>query len=230
MPEPLVEPEAVDTNPGVRRAHAADIPFLAWAMYESMLPGVGYGIFDAALEGSGTDPIAFHEALLEVGANNWGQLDSFFIIDAPDGTPGAAMAYFISSMSDRRPLTAQGFKAVSAHLGWSPEVAREFWRKYTSFFGLFGNAPQLEHPTDYVLEYAAVRPDLRRQGLYGRLIEAHARQARALGHTALGNTAILGNDKVLGAMAKWGFEEHARFGPEHYRGQFPGMIRVVKAL
>jgi hypothetical protein len=54
----------------IRRADNRDIGFLADVMYQSMLPGVGRGIFDAALEGTGVDPIAFHEGLLSTGANN----------------------------------------------------------------------------------------------------------------------------------------------------------------
>jgi GNAT superfamily N-acetyltransferase len=195
-----------------------------------MLPGVGRGAFDIALEPTGADPIDFHEALLRTGASHWGQVDSFFVIDGPDGSPGAAMGYFLSARPDRRPLTAEGFKRVSEHLGWPRLASGEFWRRYTRFFGLFGDAPQLAQPADYVLEYAAVRPELQRRGLYGRLTEAHAEQARAMGCRTLGGTAVFGNDKVLGALLKAGFREHARFGPEHYGGEFPGMIRLVRAL
>jgi len=216
--------------PATRGASPDDIPFLAQVMYDSMLPGVGHGIFDAALAPTGAGPIAFHEALLRTGSSNWGQLESFLIIDGPDGRPGAAMGYFLSSSPDRRPLTAEGLKTVSQHLRWSSAASRDFARRYTSFFGMFGNAPQLAQPAEYVLEYVAVRPDLRRQGLYGALVEAHAERARALGCRTIGTTAVLGNDKVLGAQRKAGFREVARFGPEHYRGEFPGMIRLVRDL
>lgn len=214
----------------VRRAAEPDIGFLAQVMYESMLPGVGRGIFDVALEPVGADPIRFHEALLRTGANNWGQLDSFLVIEGPEGRPGAAMGCFLSSIPDRRPLTSEGFKRVAEHLAWPEPARREFWRRYTRFFGVFGDAAQLAQPADYVLEFAWVRPDLQRRGLYGRLTEAHARQARALGCRTLGGTAVFGNDKVIGALHKAGFREHSRFGPEYYRGEFPGMIRLVRNL
>jgi GNAT superfamily N-acetyltransferase len=213
-----------------RKAQDSDGRYLAQVMYDSMLPGVGHGVFDDALVGAGVDPVTFHEALLLTGANNWGQLDSFIVLETADQPQAGAMGYFLSSMPDLRPLTGQGFKLVSDHLGWPPDVAREFWRRYLSFFGLFGTAPQLAQPADYVLEFSAIDPELRGRGLYGRLLSAHVEQARAMGCKTVGGTAILGNDIVLRALLKFGFREHARFGPEHYRGAFPGLTRLVLEL
>lgn len=211
----------------VRQAISSDCRYIAEVMYESMLPGVGHGIFDAALEGTGVGPIAFHEALLVTRSNNWGQLDSFFILEADGEAQAAAMGAFFSNISDLRPITAEGFKSVSEHLGWSPGAARDFWRKYVSFFGLFGNAPQLAQPAQYVLEYVSVRPNFRGRGLHGLLVAAHANRAKSLQYKTLGHTAVFGNEAVLPALAKFGFREHSRFGPELYRGAFPGMIRFV---
>lgn len=209
-----------------RQAGNEDAEYLAGVMYDSMLPGAGRGVFDVALEGTGTNSLQFHEAMLLTGASNWGQIESFFILEV-EGKRAGAMGAFLSSMSDRRPLTAEGFARVSEYLQWEPSVARAFWNKYVAFFGLFGNAPQLEQPAEYVLEYAAVDSMLRGRGLYGRLLAAHAERAKERGYKTMGGTAIAGNESVLRAMHKFGFHDHAHFGPEFYNGQFPGLTRLV---
>ena len=214
----------------IRPAKTADIPFLAWAMLESMRPGPGVGLFEGALDGTGTNSLEFHEALLRAGANNWGPLDSFLVIEADGGKLAGAMGAFLSDIPDLRPLTGEGFAAVSQGLGWSDEIKRQFWRRYVSFFGLFGTAPQLIQPYDYVIEYAAILPEFRRQGLYANLLNGHIERARQLGHSTLGGTAVFGNEAVQAAYQRLGFREHSRFGPEYYRGAYPGMIRMIYDL
>jgi GNAT superfamily N-acetyltransferase len=218
------------SNTKIRHASESDVSFLAWAMLESMRPGPGVGLFEAALDGTGTDSLSFHEAMLLAHANNWGQIENFLIIETEDGEAVGAMAAFRGDISDLRPLTGDGYKAVSDSLGWSQAVARLFWQKFVSFFGIFGNAAQLFQPAEYVIEYAAVCSKHRRKGLYTELLEAHVSRARTLGHSTLGGTAVYGNDAVWKAYERFGFREHSRFGPEYYRGAYPGMIRMVYDL
>jgi GNAT superfamily N-acetyltransferase len=211
----------------IRRAEETDSRDLAIFMYESMLPGTGQGIFDRLLRGMAISPLDFHEALLRSGANNWGQIDSFFVIELDDGSLGGGVGAFLSSMPDLRPLTAEGFARVSKHLGWTREMDREFWRDYILFFGPFGTAAQLRHPGEYVLEYAAVREDLRGCGLYAHLLAAHAQHARDTGFNTMSTTGIAGNTAVLRALTRFGFEPAVHFGPERYRGTFPGLTRLI---
>jgi GNAT superfamily N-acetyltransferase len=211
----------------IRRAQPADIPFLADVMYQSMLPGVGRGAFDSQLDGTGVTPLEFHEALLREGANNWGQVEDFLVVEDSAGRPAGAMASFLSNQGDLRPLRPDGFEAVSHSLGWSPEVAKAFWRKYVSVFGLFGKSPNLFHPADYVLEYVAIREDMRGAGLYGKLVLAHAARAREEGHSIISSTGIFGNSSVLRCFEKLGFRAHTTMGPERFRGLYPGLTRFV---
>lgn len=214
----------------LRAARPDDTPFLAGVMYESMLPGVGRGVFDQALEATGVAPLAFHEALLAAGASNWGGLADFVVLDGAEAPRAAAAAAYRSAQPDWRPLTAAGFKAVSERLGWSQDTARAFWRSYVAAFGLFGQAPQLAQPADYVIEYVAVDPALRGRGLVRPLLDAHAERARAAGCATLGISAMVGNEPALRAYLKYGFREHARLGPEQFGGAFPGMVRLILNL
>ncbi|WP_126718250.1 hypothetical protein [Sphingomonas ginkgonis] len=194
-------------------------------MHESMKPVTGKGVFDDALDCTGTAPLAFHAALLRCGASNWGRLEDFLLIEDEVGAPVAAMSAFSNMQDDLRPLTASGFEQVSAALDWPAEAARGFWLRYVRLFGFFGKAPQLVHAADYVLEYAAVRPDCRGQGHYSRLLAAHGQRARSLGHGAMSFSAVIGNDVVTRPLREFGFREAYKVGPEVYRFMYPGMIR-----
>jgi len=217
-------------GPVVRTATAEDSRFLAEIMYQSMLPGVGRGVFDSALAETGVDPIDFNEALLLAGASNWGQIEDFLVLDAPGAPRAGAAAAYLSDRSDRRPLTGQGFEAVAEQLAWPRETARSFWRSYVGSFGLFGDAPQLAQPAPYVLEYISVREALRRRGFCQLLLGAHLDRARALGHRQVAVSAMFGNEPALAAYLRAGFREHARLGAEAFGGAFPGMVRLVREV
>lgn len=214
----------------VRPACDDDIGFLADVMHAATLPGPGRGLFDSVLEGTGTDPVDFNKALLASAASNWGQLDSFLVLQDHERGPIGAVGGFTSDRADLRPLTPEGLRSVAAYLGWSNDTASKFWRRYVGVFGLFGNAPQLAQPGEYVLEYAALRADARGRGLYRHLLSAHSERAQQRGYRTLGHAAMIGNDAVLKALLKFGFHEHSRFDAAYYRGHFPGLIRLVYTL
>ena len=211
-----------------RPATEQDAPFLAEIMHESVIPVVNRGPFDAALEGLDIDPVRFDEALILSGANHWGQLDSFIVLEEDGEAVGAAAAY-PSRQPDMRPITPDGLNKVSEYLGWTPDQSRGFWRKYVAFFGLFPELPHLAQPADYVLEYVAIKEACRGRGLFLKLVEAHADRARKLGHKTLGISAVIGNDPAYRNYQKFA-KFHVRVGPEVYRNTFPGFDRFIMEL
>jgi ribosomal protein S18 acetylase RimI-like enzyme len=210
----------------VRAAQVGDCRFLAEVMYDSMLPGVGHGIFDEALAGTGVDPISFNEQLLLAGASNWGELGEFLIVGTAGEPRAGAAAAYDASRPDKRPLTGAGFQKVSQRLGWDGATAKSFWARYVRAFGLFGDAPQLSQPAPYVVEYVAVRDNLRGRGLAGLLLRAHMERARSLGQDAVAVSAMYGNEAALRAYRRAGFQEHARLDADAFGGAFPGMVRL----
>jgi GNAT superfamily N-acetyltransferase len=216
--------------PVARMATADDSRFLAEMMYASMLPGAGRGLFDEALAETGVAPVDFHEALLLAGANNWGQIADFIVLESEETLYAGAAGAYLSDRPDRRPLTAEGFEAVRRRLSWTAQQSRSFWRAYVRAFGLFGDAPQLAQPAAYVIEYIAVPEALRGLGYARMLLDAHAMRARAMGHDRIAISAMFGNDPALAAYLRCGFREHARLGPERFGHAFPGMVRLVRDL
>lgn len=224
-----LEPKPIRDGVVIRRAAAEDAPFLAQMMYDSTTPVVNNGLFDRILEGIDIDPVDFNKALILAGANNWGQLDSFIVAEEDGELVGACAAY-LSSNPDRRPITPEGLAAITAYLGWSPAQSNAFWRKFISWFGFFGNLPQLFQPGDYVLEYTGIRADRRGRGLLQPILAAHRDRARAQGHKTMGVSVVIGNDPARHGYAKFGFEFHNRVGPEEYGGAYPGMDRFLLDL
>lgn len=215
-------------TPITRPATEKDARFLAEIMHESVIPVVNRGPFDAALEGLDIDPVSFDEALILSGANHWGPLESFIVLEVDGELVGAAAAY-PSKQPDMRPITPEGLEKVATYLGWTPEQSRGFWRKYVSFFGLFPELPHLAQPADYVLEYVAIKEAWRGRGLFLKLVEAHAERARKLGYKTLGISAVIGNDPAYRNYQKFA-KFHCRVGPEVYRNTFPGFDRFVMEL
>ena len=213
----------------VRPATEQDTPFLAEVMHDSTIPVVGHGLFDTALEGLDIDPLKFNEALILSGANHWGYLDTFVVLEE-DGVLAGACAAYLSGDPDRRPITPDGLKRVADWLGWTPDQARAFMRKYYGQFGIFPDLPQLFQPADYVLEYTGIKSEFRGQGLLQPIIDAHVERARKLGHKTMGVSATIGNDRALKGYLKCGFRFLKRVGPEEYGNAFPGMDRLIMDL
>ena len=195
-------------------------------MQESTVPVVGHGLFDKALADFDIASVAFNEALIRSGANHWGQLDSFIVLEVA-GVLGGACASYRSDDPDRRPLTPDGLKRVTEFLGWLPTQSSAFWRRYVAQFGMFGDLPQLFQPAPYVLEFTSIVPSQRGSGLLHALLDAHVDRARAQGHHQIGVSATIGNEAALRGYTKFGFRLHERIGPEAFGNAFPGMDRLL---
>lgn len=168
------------------------------------------------------DAIVIHTALLERHANDRRQVEGVLIVEDPSGRPTGAMGSFLSNPGDQRPLPPDRFETVSASLDGSPEAAKAFWRRCVAVFGLFGKSPELFNPADDVLEYIAIREDMRGGGLCGKLVQSH--NARARGRKAFSTTATFGNSPVLRDARD---PDHTTMGPERFNGLFPGFLRMV---
>ena len=219
----------------IRPADPRDCAFLAEMAYASMLPVVGHGLFDRALDGLPVTPLGFLEALIATGANHWGQLASFLVLTAA-GEPAGAAGAFCSSDPDWRPLTPAGFEAVSATLDWSPADAKLFWRRYLLSFGIAPTPPVLAQPASYVIEYISIRPAYRGRGGAGRLLAGHVARARLQGHRSIGVSAVIGNDRPIDPTAASALSCRTASGPSNMAAAFPvwtglscGSIEAVTA-
>lgn len=212
-----------------RPATQDDCAFLAEIMLQSMLPSGSRGLFDDLADVVGVDRLVFHEALLRVGANHWGPLDSFIILER-GGEAVGAVAAFPSQQPDNRPITPSGLKRLAGHFGLDAAQEKLLLRTYIMKFGAFGSLPHLVHPAEYVLEYAALAPGYSGGRVFGHLLRAHAARAVSLGYRTLGLIALVGNEDAGVAWRNYGAELHSSIGPEAFKNTRPGLHRYVLDL
>jgi hypothetical protein len=174
------------------------------------------------------DRIRFHEAILLAGANNWGQLKDFIVVEY-DGEPAAATSAHLSSMPDIRPITVAQVQALSDYLQLSPQKARALLHASIRKFGAFGDLPHLRHPAEYVLEFGAVMPQFEGKGAT-RAFAAHITRALDAGCGTLGIQIMVGNDLPLKALERWGVYLHSTLTAEQVGHGFPGVRRLVLDL
>lgn len=194
-----------------------------------MLPAQGEGLFDELAASIEMDRLAFHEAILLAGANNWGQLSNFLIVDY-DGEPAAATSAHLSNMGDVRPITAQQLMLLSKYLDLPPKRSKLLLQTSIMKFGAFGDTPHFRDPAEYVVEYAAVMPAFTGNQLSRYLFGAHIKRALDLGCKTLGTRALVGNDTALNAWQRLGLRYHSTVSADQAGGKSIGIHRLVLNL
>lgn len=210
----------------VRAATEDDIPFLAERMYDATKAGFEHGLFDTLLDGIGLSPIAFNAALIRSGVNNWAPLENSFILEE-DGVRLASSSARRIDPEDGRPITPAGLERVAADLGWSPDQASDFLRRYIGAFGLFGTAAKYFHPSPYVLEFSAVIPGQQGRGIFQMILGRHVEVARSRGLPSIGTWVVVGNEASHKGLLKFGFRVDSTVPSEDYGGKNPGMNRYI---
>jgi GNAT superfamily N-acetyltransferase len=216
-------------NITTRLATPEDVGFLARIMERSMLPAQGAGLFDDLAASIELDRLAFHEAVLLAGANNWGQLSDFIVVEY-DGEPAAATSAHLSSMGDVRPITAKQLMLVSKYLDLPPERSKRLLQTSIMKFGAFGDTPHFRDPAEYVVEYAAVMPAFAGKQLSRYLFGAHIKRALDLGCRTLGTRALVGNDAALNAWQRLGLRYHSTVSADQAGAKSIGIQRLVLDL
>lgn len=213
----------------IRDAAREDIHFLAQMTYEAMLPPLGVGLFDHALELTGTDPVAFIEALIENDLNQWSTLANYLIIEKDGYICGSAGSY-LPSTRDWRPLDPDKLGPVESSFNWSKSEVADFKRIFADTFGATAMPDILSLHADYIVEYVAIVPEARGNGLVGELLSAHCRRAEAMGAASVGISVVKGNTAALSAYHKFGFAAWLHLTSEECGGQLPGLDRLRLAL
>ncbi len=210
------------SSPSVRAATAADVPFLARTAFEASLPPFGRSFWDDLLKESGTDTVAFLEAVLREGASSWGAVEDFIILDV-EGAPAAACAVFApDEHAALGPLNLDRLDGVAAALSWTAETAAAFGAAYQGIWS--GGADFLKPQAELIVESVAVAPAFRGRGLGDALMLAAFDRARARGAANLGIMVIHGNDAAKALYEKH-FEPYATFHAAYFDHAFPGLTK-----
>lgn len=212
----------------VRSATRDDIALLARLDHEASLPPFERPFWDDLLEGTGTAPLDFLEAMFAVGGSNWGAIEDFLILEV-DGAPAAGCAVYLATGDAARghPLNLARLPAIAEWLAW-PRATRDAFE--AAYRALWAEDPIFYAPqAPAIVETVAVLPEHRGRGLGDRLmVEAKAR-ARGLGVDAVGIMVVHGNDAAARLYAKH-FEPWATFHPAYFGGAVPGLTKFRAAL
>lgn len=217
-----------------RRAAIADIPFLARIEYEASLPPLNHCFWDDLLEGTGTDSLAFIEAMLRTDASNWGNVDDFLILENEGKPVAAAAGYTPDTSEDYCPLRLSRLDAIAQDLNWSESTAAVFRERYVQFWGGDCRPLFLTPQAPWIIETVAVLPEARGRGLGKAIVRALIEEGRSRQHSHAGIMVINGNEVARRSYEAIGFKPYQTFHPHYFSDQydieFPGITKFGLCL
>lgn len=212
----------------LRRAEAADIPFLAQIEYESSLPPLNQSFWDELLQGTGSSSLDFITAMLETQAGNWGTVENFWILEV-EGEAAAAAAGYVPNAEDYRPLKLSRLGAIAQSLGWSETATTLFRENYEQFVGNDPHPVFLKPQAPWIIETVAVLPQFRGQGLGKAIVQQLLDVGRSQQHSHAGIMVFHGNDRAQHVYESLGFQPYQTFHSAYFKQQFsmelPGIIK-----
>jgi ribosomal protein S18 acetylase RimI-like enzyme len=217
-----------------RRAAIADIPFLARIEYEASLPPLNHCFWDGLLEGTGTQSLAFIEAMLRTDASNWGNIDDFLILEDEGKPVAAAAGYTPDTSEDYCPFRISRLDAIAQELHWSEATATAFLDRYVQFWGGDCQPLFLTPQAPWIIETVAVLPEARGRGLGKAIVRALIEEGRSRQHSHAGIMVINGNEVARRSYEAIGFKPyqtfHADYFSDQYGIEFPGVTKFGLGL
>jgi ubiquinone biosynthesis protein Coq4/ribosomal protein S18 acetylase RimI-like enzyme len=203
----------------IRKAAIADIPFLARIMYEAALPPLNHCFWEDLLQDTGNSSLQFIEAMLQVGASNWGNVSDFLVLEWQDQPVGAAAGY-PPNQEDYCPLHLSHLDQIAQILNWSQSTATAFGDRYLEFWGGDFQPIFLTPIAPWIIENVAVLPEMRGRGLGKILLKALLEEGRSQQYSHAGIMVINGNEVALHAYESLGFQACQTFHAEYFSQQF----------
>jgi ribosomal protein S18 acetylase RimI-like enzyme len=213
----------------VRRATEQDIDLISWVMLAASRSHLERGIWEYLNDHDEAASLAF---LQHIATTKTVHLfhHSLFLVAELDGTPGAAMCAYDSSL--------QGFEAFGAEMG-PASIAHgvdlqdaEYARRLGVMLG--GFVTDFDGPTGprWVIENVATRPEARRRGLVDALLHQllGAGRERGFEHAQIG--VYIGNERARRAYTKAGFEVVAEQRSDEWEREIgcPGTELLLQPL
>jgi len=220
--------ESVIDTIRVRPSTASDLEAIVQFDYQSSVPPFERSFYEELLVGTDSETLAFLEAVFRCGANRWGGVDDFVVLEV-NGAIAAGCAVFLTDAATARkgPFDLDRLPEISRQLGWSDAQAGAFVAAYDRMF--LSHADFLVPQADAIVESVAVFPEFRGRGLGRRLVEAAQERARQLGARTVGIMAIHGNDAALRLYEQY-FQPYISYHAEYFDREFPGITKFRAAL
>lgn len=187
----------------VRRATVRDLDLVVWVMLAASRSHLERGLWEYLND---QDEATCLQFLRDIATTQTVHLfhHSLFLVAELDGTPGAAMCAYDSSI--------QGFEAFGAEMGPASIANRvdvedpEYGRRLGVMLGGFVHDFDGPSGPRWVIENVATRPEARRRGLVDALLNQllGAGRERGFEHAQIG--VYVGNERARRAYTKAGFE------------------------
>jgi ribosomal protein S18 acetylase RimI-like enzyme len=211
---------------GVRIRHAAaeDAGFLAWVTLAASRGHVARGLWDVIIGADERGCLDYLQRLALAEPRSLYHYESFWIAEI-DKSPAAALCTF--NPHEAWTVAGEAMASVQRDLGWTEENAA---RMYSRAGPIWASCMPPDIGADFVIENVATRPEFRRRGLVGALIESALDDARARGAKLAQITTYIGNDSARWAYEKLGFrvrDEKRCAEIEKVLG-VPGFVRLTR--
>ncbi len=213
------------SEPVIRRAHAGDADFLAWAILAASRGHLGRGWFDIALNRSEDWCLGFLKKLSVTRAPSWWHY-SHFIIAESAGQPAAALSAFRAG--DAYPLSQAAMDEAANTLGLPSSEQSAIWQRGAYIFLCAASGGD----DCWTLENVATLPSYRRRGLTTAMIDRAVEEGRRRGLTEAQITFFIGNESAERVYVSAGF----RLADERRHPDFEatagaaGLRRVIRSL
>jgi GNAT superfamily N-acetyltransferase len=184
----------------IRRAQAADIPFLGWVMYTAARSHLETCPWSAILgeDEAGTRKLLEHVA--QSPAAHWCHVSKFWIAEV-DGAPAAAMSGFTPATEGTAVLAEAALGIAASVLGYSEaRLGQVGERLLVATQGLPEDLPDV-----WGIENVAVRPEYRGKGLIDRLFQHALAEGRQKGFHRVQILCLIGNRRGQRAWERNGF-------------------------
>ncbi len=210
----------------IRRAAAGDAEFLAWVTLAASRGHVVRGLWDVIIGADERGCLDYLRRLAIAEPRSLYHCESFLIAEV-DGAPAAALCTF--DPHEAWTVAGEAMANVQRDLGWTEADAAEMYQRVGP---IWASCVPPDIGADFVVENVATRPEYRRRGLVGALIEEAIDCARAQGAKLAQITTYLGNDPALSVYEKSGFRvrDEKRCGEVEKVLGVPGFVRLTREL
>lgn len=189
------------TTVTIRRAQAADIPFLGWVMYTAARSHLTTCPWSAIFGTDEAETREILERLAETAAAHWCHVSKFWIAET-DGTPAAAMAGFVPAIEGTPALVEAAFELAQTDLRYPPERLRAIGQR----LDIASEGLPEDLPGIWAVENVAVLPEHRGKGLIDCLFERVLEDGRHNGFTRAQILCLIGNERGQRAWERNGFK------------------------
>jgi ribosomal protein S18 acetylase RimI-like enzyme len=217
--------DAGATPPCVRRATAADVPFVATVLEMAGRGHLERGPWDLMFP----EPVERARALMHMAGlatPSWCHFSQFHVAEA-DGRAAAALCTFEPGSLGDTSLAAPLYDTFAA-LGWSEERAAAVGPLVAPYLLCFPDMPA----GTWIVENVGTSRDKRRRGLVRELLDFALEEGRERGCERAQISCLIGNDAAQRAYERAGFqvvEERRDAEFERMLGA-PGFSRMIRSL